>query len=513
MNLSRTKNTVYNTVVGLLYLAIHTIYSFVLTSIIINHFGSASNGLVSSIKQILTYASLVDFGLGAACIMSYYGPLSRDNKEEIKNVFIKSKKFFHMIGGTYFCILLLLSYIYPLIIDIEYSKSYVTLVFFTVGFSRGFSYFAIEKYKCIFTADQKNWIEQISLIIVDIIAIALVLIFVKTGIADSVLKIEILISVLVILQYLYYCFIFRKCYPWIYNKEIVPAGEKQPIKQVKATFVHMISSTISYNTDIILLTIVRSLVEVSIYSVYSMIFAIANSFFAAFTKGIESSFGNLYNKDKKQFNSLFEKYEYGYIILDTIILCIVLLVLKSFVELYTKAEVTVSYWNYSIALAFFLNTFFNNVRNPHAMAIRVSENYKTTQNIFVMEAIINLSISLVLVKPLGIVGVLIGTMASVIIRNIYVIGFIYKNILDKSILSIVKLLAINCIPIVICVLFTDNPPLGLSINYLSLLRDLIFYSLCVCILVICTNSLLNFKKFRELIQTAVASLHHIALKK
>ena len=51
---NRTRNTMSNSFFGVLYIVVHTVYSFVLTGIILSRFGSEANGLVSSIKQIIT---------------------------------------------------------------------------------------------------------------------------------------------------------------------------------------------------------------------------------------------------------------------------------------------------------------------------------------------------------------------------------------------------------------------------------------------------------------------------
>lgn len=451
MSVQRAKNTISNTFVGIIYIFIHTIYSFIFTNIILSYFGSAQNGLISSINQILMYTSLIEGGFKTACIMSYYVPLANNNLIKINDIFVKSKKYYRLIGIMYFTFLLLLSFLYPLIINISYIKIYITAIIITIGFNRGFAYFAIEKYKTLIIADQKHRIEQLCLILTDIVSITLILIGIKIFNIRSILIIELVITAVNTAQYLYYKIAFNKYYSWIKNNKNIPSESHNTIKQIRASFIHTISSTISYNTDIILLTIFRSLREVSKYSVYNMVISMANGLFNAITKGIESSLGNIYNQDRERFKYIFEKFEYLYILADTIIISTILLVLKNFISLYTKSEKDFFYWDPVVVVLFIVIAFFNNIRNPHGMLIRISEKLEKTKNIFIIEALINLTVSTILVKPFGITGVLLGTLFSVIIRNVFVIKFVYKNILTTKIGKFIKVLCINTVIIIICI--------------------------------------------------------------
>lgn len=494
----RRRKTIFNTGVGILYLAVHVIYSFIITGIIINTFGSEDNGLVSSIRQILTYAALVDCGLGAACIMSYYAPLAKDDKQKVKAIYNKSKRFFQLVGGVYFLAIVVLSFIYPFIVESSHSNNYVSAVFIVVGASQAFSYFFLEKYKSIITADQRIGAVQFCSLLSDLFTIIVVVVFVNLHLVNSILGLQIIITAITILQFVFYKYIISKYYPWLGSKEIVASDDKKPIKQIGSSFIHMLSQTVSFNTDIILLSIFRTLNEVSKYSVYSMVFAMANSLFGVFTKGIEGSIGNLYNKDREQFKKTFAQFEFLYLLQNAIILSTILLILQQFVSLYTKSETSFSYWDPSVSMMFVLITFLNTIRNPHAMMIRVSESFKQTQSIFICEALINLSISLLLVKPFGIVGVLCGTLVSVIIRDVYVIKYIYQKVIDGNVISFIKKVVVNFIPLSICAFFPLNGYLGVPSSYITLFFFLILDILFAVAVTLFVNTIFNFNMVKSL---------------
>lgn len=508
----KKRKTLFNTGIGIAYLAVHVIYSFIITGIIINTFGSEDNGLVSSIRQILTYAALVDCGLGAACIMSYYAPLAQDNKCKVKAIYNKSKSFFQLVGGVYFLAIIILSIFYPFIVESSHSNNYVSAVFVVVGSCQAFSYFFLEKYKSIITADQRIGAVQLCSLLSDLFTIVVVVITINLKLVNSILGLQIIITSITLLQYFFYRYIVHKYYPWLNNKNVVASDEKEPIKQIGSSFVHMLSQTVSFNTDIILLTIFRSLNEVSKYSVYSMVFAMANSLFGVFTKGIEGSIGSLYNKDKAQFKIRFSQFEFLYLLQNTIILSTILLIMQQFITLYTKAETTFSYWDSNVSLMFVVITYFNTIRNPHAMMIRVSENFSQTKGIFVCEAIINLGVSLLLVSKFGIVGVLCGTLISVLIRDVYVIKFIYQKVIEGNIGGFIKKVAVNFIPISFCALFPLNSILGTPSNYIVLFFYLVIDFIFAIVMSLLINYIFNFGIMKSLTYELVALIKRKSIK-
>lgn len=95
---SRSKLLAYNSITSLFSQGITVICSFVLTRLILSHFGSSVNGLVSSITQFLGFISFLEMGIGAVVKSALYKPLADKNYDEVSRVIISTKKFYRTIA-------------------------------------------------------------------------------------------------------------------------------------------------------------------------------------------------------------------------------------------------------------------------------------------------------------------------------------------------------------------------------------------------------------------------------
>ena len=72
------------------------------------------------------------------------------------------------------------------------------------------------------------------------------------------------------------------------------------------------------------------------------------------------------------------------------------------------------------------------VRIPYATVISSAGHYKETKKGALVEVIINLVISVLLIKPLGMVGVAVGTFLSMTYRTGYTVWYLSGNILKRK---------------------------------------------------------------------------------
>ena len=77
--------------------------------------------------------------------------------------------------------------------------------------------------------------------------------------------------------------------------------------------------------------------------------------------------------------------------------------------------------------------------------VSAAGHYKETKAGAIGEDAINLGLSLLLVKPLGLVGVALGTVVAMSFRTLYNVWYLSKNILHRSVWSFVLKLACNLV--------------------------------------------------------------------
>ena len=89
----RSKKTIINTIFSLICDFVAIICSFILPKLILSRFGSAYNGLTTSISQFLTCAVLLRSGIGGATKAALYKPLAENNKKEIDSMWEEVLRF------------------------------------------------------------------------------------------------------------------------------------------------------------------------------------------------------------------------------------------------------------------------------------------------------------------------------------------------------------------------------------------------------------------------------------
>ena len=89
---------------------------FVIPRIIMLSYGSDTNGLTSTITQIFTYLSLLEAGISQATRNKLFKPINEDNRGEISYWLSVSRHYFRKISAIYFCVVLVIAFIFPLVI-------------------------------------------------------------------------------------------------------------------------------------------------------------------------------------------------------------------------------------------------------------------------------------------------------------------------------------------------------------------------------------------------------------
>ena len=169
-----------------------------------------------------------------------------------------------------------------------------------------------------------------------------------------------------------------------------------------------------------------------------------------FMQAPQSSFGQLYQKNRKKFKQAFELYEFIVTLVLFIICSIALTLISPFVELYTSGVSDADYIDIALPILFASILLMNQIRIPSLITINVAGHFKETQGGAIIEAIINISVSLMLFffTNLGLYGLLIGTICSYLFRTVDVIIYTHRNLVKSSICHMVRNFIINLLTMI-----------------------------------------------------------------
>lgn len=426
--MNNIKKSKVNFLVSLIYQIVAIVLGLMIPRIAMTGYGSNINGLLSSAIQFVGYLSLLEAGIQAVAQKALYKTVGRNDITGTNAVLAAVNKNYKRIGYFYLMGLLALSAGYPLVIQ-EDNLSYFTLFFvvFFSGLSNVVLFFFQGKYRILLHAEGKQYFISLMNIITNVAnhGIKIVLLYLKTNIAVVVFGSFVASMIPAIITMVY----IKKKYKWI---DLKATPNFSALAQSKDAIVHQIAWMVFNNVDTVILTIFCDLKVVSVYAVYKMI----NNYMFTFSKIPYDSFsfrlGQLYNNDKERFKKYINCAELfsGAIcfILFTVTLCLT----KDFVALYTKGVNDISYVDTTLSVLFVVVGLLNYMRTPMLSTINYAAHFRETRMSAIIEAGIKVVVSIAGVIYLGIYGVLLGSLASLLYRTVHVILYSNRELLNRS---------------------------------------------------------------------------------
>lgn len=426
----REKRAIKNVITNIILQIVLAGSGLVIPRLIMSSFGSDINGMVSSISQFITYAALIEMGIGNASIVALYKPIATQNYSDISSIVTGAKKMYLISGCIYSGIVLCIACCYPILYKEQIGYWFIFDLVLCIGAVNAIDYFILGKYKVLLIADQKYYIINI------VRTFATILLVIGSVFLIAIEKDVLWIKGLAVITHLceailIYLYIKRK-YPLISFR----AMELKKIAQRWNALVHQLCATIVYNTDVVVLTLClpgHSLYEISVYSVYSMVLSMVSNMTGTLTTGINASFGDMFAKrENEHIKKVFDVYEFFFLIALFILYSSFLVLIVPFVACYTQGMGDVEYVRLNIGILFALNGLTAQLKEVSGVIINAAGRYRETQRYAIEEAVINIVISLILVRPMGIVGVLIGTLISHIWMDIRFMRYMCKNIILQT---------------------------------------------------------------------------------
>ena len=444
--MTRRKKLMLSTVSSLIYQLTTIVCGFILPRFFLTYYGSAVNGLVSSITQFLGFISLCECGVGAVVQSALYEPLAKMDKIQVSKIVISSERFFRKIAYILLVYTVCLMIFYPFITIKSFDYMYTFVLILVISISSFAQYYFGMTYRLLLNADQlgfcQYFIHTTTLLLNTISCIFLM----KNGASVQVVKL--VTSLIFLLQPFSMMLIAKRRYK--IDRNIILTEE--PIKQKWNGLAQHISAVVLGNTDTVVLTLLSTLENVSIYAVYYLVVNGVKQIALSLTNGVQALFGNMLAKNEKDtLNSTFDTFEWAMHTLITLIFTVTAMLILQFVRVYT-AKITDA--NYIVPAFAYLITAANAaycLRLPYNIMVLAAGHYKQTQSSAIIEALINIILSIVLVFNYGLVGVAIGTLVAMMYRTIYFAIYLSKNITYRDIRHFIKHIIIDIVTVILIV--------------------------------------------------------------
>ena len=434
--MGRVKQTEKNIFFGMIGNFMILVVGLIQRKVFISVLGETLLGIDGLYTDILGILSLAELGIGAALNFSLYKPVATGDREKIKAYMLFYKKAYLAIACAVATIGLALTPLLPYIIN-EEKRGDISIVNLTVYylvflFNTVSTYFVAYKYS-LANAEQKNYIQTNILTITKIVTASVQI--AVLWITENFLLYLLTKAAVELIQKIFVSIYFNRLYPYLLDKDVQKLDKEETAaitSKSKAQMFHKIGDAARLSTDSIIISSMINVESVGLVNNYNVMINYASTFVNIIFDSAISSFGNLVATETqdKQYR-LFKVYRffacwiYGFAAVGFWLL------LTPFITgLYLDKS-----WELGAAiLTLILIDFY--LKGSRVVLF----NFKTAAGIFeqdkylaFIQGIVNLVISIIGVKWIGLAGVYVGTVISGIIANIVRPVIIYRDCFSRSV--------------------------------------------------------------------------------
>ncbi|MBO6055376.1 MAG: sugar isomerase [Alphaproteobacteria bacterium] len=484
---SKEKKLFLTNISALIYQLTAVICGFILPQLILKTFGSETNGLLQSITHFLAVISFMELGVGAVIQSALFKPLASKDFSQISLIVSSGDAFFKRIAIALagYCIVLLV--FFPYVAESSFSWSYSATLVLAISISSFAQYYFGLMDNIFLISNQQGYIVYSSQIISIVLNTIVCVVLIKMNFSIQVVKF--VSSIIFVIRPLFVRVYINQNYQIDRNcKSSIGA-----IKQKWDGIVQHIAHVVLERTDIIVLTLLSTLSNVSIYSIYHLIIYGVKNFFTASSHGFLSVLGELWAKnDEHKLRDFFAFVEYYMHSLVVLLFGCTLVLILPFIKIYLNGVDDAEYIQPLFSVLIVLAHAVHCLRTPYHQIIKAAGDYKRTKSCFMVSALLNLFSSLLLVRYLGLVGIAIGTLLAVSLQTIWMVVYDSIYLIHWPIWKVVKAFIFDFISIALIVKFSSY----IDLNMLSYIEffvgalEVFFASFCVIVLM----SVLFYKK-------------------
>ena len=405
-------------------------------TVFIELLGRTLLGVNSLYTDILSMLSMAELGIGSALNYSLYKPVADNDLEKIKSYMRLYKRAYRAIAGVIAVIGVALIPFLPELIrdsrgigDRELVLYYLIFLFNTVS-----TYFVAYKYSLV-NAQQRNYIQTNIMTVTKIVtALAQIVMLYAT---HSFLIFLLTQSVIELVQKIFVSLYFNRLYPYLSDREVRRLEKEETqvvVTKTKALMLHKIGDVARLSTDSIIITYFMNVDWVGIVNNYTLVITYVSNFIGVIFNSVISGFGNLVatESEEKQYD-MFRVYRffacwlYGFAAVGFWLLLTPLIAGLWLGDAWALDQIVLT-----LILADF---YFKGSRV-------VLVNFKIAAGIFeqdrylaLIQGAVNLVLSIVGIRYIGLAGVYVGTVVSGLLANLIQPLIVYRDCFRRSVWS------------------------------------------------------------------------------
>lgn len=449
MSENRSIKSTRNMVTGFLSKTFNMLLTFVSRTVFIKVFGVEILGINGLFANVLAFLCLADLGFSTAMTYSYYKPIADNDTDKIAALNRFYKKVYLCIAAGIAAIGLALIPFLKYIINLEQEVDHLYIYYLLTLANTVVSYLFVYKTTVLYAHQEGYIVTKYNMIMstVSVIAqIILMLIF-----KNYILYLSVSV-IFTIINNFYVSHVTDKRYPFINKKVKLEKEDKKGIfGNMGSIFLYKVSSVLMNSTDNIIISKLIGTVTVGFYSNYLTVINMLSSYITILFTSMTASIGNLMVKEssEKQFRVFKDIQVISAWCCIAICPCVYALINDFIIawigEKFLIDDLTV--------IAVIINFFLICILNPIWIFREAAGIYRKTKYIMVICAVINIVLSVIMGKMIGLSGVIFASAISKLFTYIWYEPIIlFRDYFKKSPLNffasslgIVAITAATCV--------------------------------------------------------------------
>lgn len=469
----RVANVLRNSIYAMTLYVVLAVLGILIRQAFTRHLPIELLGLEGLFTNVIALLSIAELGISTVVSYGLYREIATKNEDEV-NMLMSIYRYIYLIIGTLVALIgVILFFFLPWIVRDNSIDWYYVQFVYVVQICTVLSTYFLAYRRTLFTADQKDYIcvriDLVCSFAANLIKFAAIIVWESyTMYALSALGFNILANLIISHR-------LGREYPFLHTVRVTIQDLRQRkfFVDIKNFLIHKLSYLVYFGTDSIIISSFLGLRTAGLVANYVLLCDGVYKLLYKMLQGIIPSVANLvYTDDREKTYRVYRMLDFGYFLMGGYIACIYFIVLQPFVALFFGAEFLL---NDAYVMALAINVFLG-------MQFENAYNFRSTHGVFendrgymVLSAVTNLILSMILVQHLGVVGVMIGTIAGLGFIVYGRVQFVFRVIFQRSMKeylwkhawwSIVVLLEILLIDQILSAPFFSSTYTGLLIKCL-----------------------------------------------
>lgn len=484
--MNRSDGYIRNSIWGLLNKIVSILLPFLVRTVLIYKLGVeyvGVNGLFSTILQVL---SLAELGFGSAFVVSMYEPIANKDIDSLCALLKLYRLIYRIIGIIIFVLGAILTPFLPFFISGSYPDGINIYIIYIVYLLNTVCSYLLFSYKASLLnayqrTDIRNKITMMSNCILYILQIVVLVAF------SNYYFYIILLPVATIFNNLLATYRTKRMYPRVFCRGGVDKAVKDKIKmQVISLMWHKLGNTIIFSFDNIVISAFLGLKILGIYNNYFYIYNSVASLFSIFYEAITPGLGNslIVESKNKNYNDFNDFNTINFCFIGFCSSCLICLY-QPFMNVWQGQDLMCET---SIpVLLTILFVIWHSRRMIHtykdAAGLWEIDRYRP-----IAEALVNLTLNLIMVKVIGLEGIVLSTIIAMIMigipweTTVFIKGYFQEKLSDYycvCIKNLAKILVVCLLSYLACSLIDGRGVLAFALKILicSLTSIILLYAL------------------------------------